>query len=144
MAVTSTCSDWCAVSELLAAWSSPQSSRAPPFRCVPSKFAALIASPARSTPTPLAYHSAKTPSTRGLPYQPSCCVPRSEVAQFLVQPRFEADVVLGQQLLRRPELRIERGDRRAAVAGDIACRLEPGGTVAPGLVEQQAHHTLQR
>ena len=64
--------------------------------------------------------------------------------QFLVEARLEADVVRVEQVLRRPQLRIEGGDRRAAVAGDVTRRLAPGRCIALRLVEQQPHHALQR
>ena len=55
---------WCGSVEDLHVWSSPASASTPPKRAVPALLACLNASPERSTPGPLPYHMAKTPSYR--------------------------------------------------------------------------------
>ena len=49
-------SDWCAVVEDLAVWSSPISASTPPCFAVPARLAWRKTSPVRSTPGPLPYH----------------------------------------------------------------------------------------
>ncbi len=55
-------SDWCGSVDDLAPWSSPASTSTPPCFDVPAWFACLNTSPQRSTPGPLPYHIANTPS----------------------------------------------------------------------------------
>src|SRR5258705_12198496 len=55
-------SDWCGRVEDLQAWSSPASSSTPPWRLEPAALPCLNTSPERSTPGPLPYHMANTPS----------------------------------------------------------------------------------
>src|SRR5205823_8001217 len=74
------CSLWCARVEDLAAWSSPASTRTPPCLDVPAEFACLETSPQRSTPGPLPYHIANTPSTFAPGYKLTCCEPQMAVA----------------------------------------------------------------
>src|SRR6267378_2552360 len=74
------CSLWCARVEDLAAWSSPASTSTPPCLDVPAEFACLKTSPQRSTPGPLPYHIANTPSYFASGYRFTCCVPQIEVA----------------------------------------------------------------
>ena len=53
---------WCAVVLDSQIWSSPSSSSTPPCGAVPNRLPWRIASPERSTPGPLAYQIANTPS----------------------------------------------------------------------------------
>ena len=55
---------WYGMVELLASWSSPLRTTTAPCRLVPAKLPCFSASPLRSTPGPLPYQSATTPSTR--------------------------------------------------------------------------------
>src|SRR6185312_15375370 len=73
-------SDWCAVVEDSAVWSSPISARTPPCFEVPARLAWRNTSPERSTPGPLPYHMPKTPSYLPSPRNSACCVPHSAVA----------------------------------------------------------------
>ena len=63
--------------------------------------------------------------------------------ELLVEAGLEADIMLGEDRFIGPQLRIERGDRRAAIAGDIAGRVQPRCLVPPRLVEQQTDDALQ-
>ena len=76
----STCSDWCATDEDLAAWSSPASISTPPCADVPAELACLSTSTDRSTPGPLPYHMPNTPSRSAPGNRFSCCVPQTAVA----------------------------------------------------------------
>ncbi len=73
-------SDWCGRVEDLQAWSSPASSRTPPCREVPAALPCLKTSPERSTPGPLPYHMAKTPSYFAPGNMLTCCEPQTAVA----------------------------------------------------------------
>src|SRR5205823_14640795 len=73
-------SDWCAVDEDLAAWSSPASTITPPFLAEPALLACLKTSPQRSTPGPLPYHIENTPSYLASGNRSACCVPQTAVA----------------------------------------------------------------
>jgi hypothetical protein len=57
-----TCSVWCGSVEDLAAWSSPAIASTPPYFELPAALAWRKTSPQRSTPGPLPYHMANTPS----------------------------------------------------------------------------------
>jgi hypothetical protein len=74
------CSLWCGSVEDFAPWSSPASTSTPPCFEVPAAFACLKTSPQRSTPGPLPYHIAKTPSYFAPGNMPTCCVPQIAVA----------------------------------------------------------------
>ena len=63
--------------------------------------------------------------------------------QLLVQPGLKAHLVLLQQRPVLPELLIHRTQRGAAVAGNKAFRVEPGGLI-PGLLRQQQPHQRLR
>ena len=63
---------WCARVEDLAVWSSPARSSTPPWRDEPAALPCFKASPERSTPGPLPYHMAKTPSKRLSPKSAPC------------------------------------------------------------------------
>src|ERR1700761_3507540 len=73
-------SDWCAVDEDLAAWSSPASTSTPPCLAEPALLACLKTSPQRSTPGPLPYHMENTPSYLASLNRLVCCVPQTAVA----------------------------------------------------------------
>ena len=62
--------------------------------------------------------------------------------EVLVDARLEADVLLGQHRLAVPELPIQPAQRRAAIAGDQAAGVQPGGAVQPRLFQQDAHQRL--
>ena len=55
--------------------------------------------------------------------------------QVLVDGRQELDPVLGEERRHPPGFEIDAAERRAAIAGDEAGRVEPGLPVAPRLVE---------
>ena len=80
MAASNACSDWCGSVEDLQAWSSPAMSSTPPCFAVPAALACLNTSPLRSTPGPLPYHMAKTPSYLAPGKSPTCCEPHTAVA----------------------------------------------------------------
>jgi hypothetical protein len=73
-------SDWCGSVDDLAPWSSPASASTPPCGLVPAALACLNTSPQRSTPGPLPYHMAKTPSYFAPSNMLTCCVPQTLVA----------------------------------------------------------------
>src|SRR5581483_7172075 len=55
----------------------------------------------------------------------------------------ELDVVLLEMLLRAPQALVEASERRAAVSGDEACGIEPGGLVAHPLQHHQPDERLR-
>jgi len=63
--------------------------------------------------------------------------------QVFIEPRLEDDVVPGQVLLGLPQGLVQRAQRRAAVAGNEACRIEPSGAVALLLQHRQTHQCLR-
>ena len=73
-------SDWCGRVEEYAPWSSPATSSTPPSFDVPAWFMCLKTSPQRSTPGPLPYHMANTPSYLAGPIRSTCCEPQTAVA----------------------------------------------------------------
>src|SRR5438132_3738295 len=73
-------SDWCARVEDLQVWSSPASSNTPPCGAEPAELPCFNGSPLRSTPGPLPYHIAKTPSYWAPGNSPSCWLPHTAVA----------------------------------------------------------------
>ncbi len=75
-----TWSDWCGSVDDFAEWSSPASTSTPPCFDVPAAFACLNTSPERSTPGPLPYHIANTPSYFACGYMLTCCEPQTDVA----------------------------------------------------------------
>ncbi len=62
--------------------------------------------------------------------------------QVLVQARPELDVRLGEKLFRAPQRKVERAQRRAAIAGYEAGGVQSGQYVALALQHQQAHQRL--
>src|SRR5471032_3326957 len=108
-------SDWCGSVDEYAPWSSPATSSTPPCLDVPAWFMCLKTSPQRSTPGPLPYHMANTPSYLASPIRSTCCEPQTSV---------------------------EAAQRRAAVAGDEAGGVQTGGDVALALHHRQAHEGL--
>lgn len=66
--------------ELRQAWSSAASASTPPWAEVPAALACLNTSPQRSTPGPLPYHMANTPSCFAPGNRPGCWVPQTMVA----------------------------------------------------------------
>ena len=71
---------WCALVDNSAVWSSPIITSTPPCFDEPARLPCRKTSPERSTPGPLPYHSAKTPSCRPWPSSSACCVPQQAVA----------------------------------------------------------------
>ena len=95
-------SDWCAVVEDSAVWSSPIRASTPPFLEEPAKLAWRNTSPVRSTPGPLPYHMPNTPSYLPSPRNSACCVPQIAVAaRSSFRPALEQDVVLVERALAR-------------------------------------------
>ena len=130
-------SDWCGSVDDFAAWSSPASTSTPPCFDVPAKLACLNTSPQRSTPGPLPYHIANTPSTFAARYRLTCCVPQTAVAaRSSFTPGLELDVRAIEELLRLPQRLVEAAERRAAIAGDEAGGVEPRLRVALALQHQ--------
>ena len=124
-------SDWCAVVDDSAVWSSPISASTPPCFEVPAKLAWRKASPERSTPGPLPYQMPNTPSYLPSPRSSACCEPHKRGrGEVLVDGRLEQDVVRLEQLCGALELVVEPAERRAAIAGDVARRVEAGAPVA--------------
>src|SRR6185436_12733031 len=62
--------------------------------------------------------------------------------EVLVYPGLELDVMALEVLLRSPEGLVEPAERRAAVAGDEAGRVEPGALVAQALQHHEADQRL--
>ena len=73
-------SDWCSTVEDSPVWSSPIAMTTPPCLDEPAMLAWRITSPVRSTPGPLPYHSAKTPSYFPSPRSSACWLPQMAVA----------------------------------------------------------------
>ncbi len=73
-------SDWCARVEDLQVWSSPAIASTPPYRAEPAELPCFKASPARSTPGPLPYQIANTPSYLAPGNRPICWLPHTAVA----------------------------------------------------------------
>ena len=63
--------------------------------------------------------------------------------EFLVQARLEDDVGLRQLLLGLPQLQVEPAERRAAIARDEACRVEPCKAVALALHQKHPNDRLR-
>ena len=124
-------SDWCAVVEDSAVWSSPIRASTPPFFEEPAKLAWRNTSPVRSTPGPLPYHMPNTPSYLPSPRSSACCVPQIAVAaRSSLRPVWNRTLCWSSALLRAHELLVEPAERRAAVARDVAGGVEPGEPVA--------------
>ena len=71
---------WWGRVEDLAAWSSPATTSTPPYFEVPAALAWRNTSPQRSTPGPLPYHMANTPSYLAPGNRFSCWLPHMAVA----------------------------------------------------------------
>ena len=69
--------------------------------------------------------------------------PQGRGCQVLVEAGHELDVVGLEDALGAQHRRLQRGDRRAAVARDVASRIEPGLHVAGALRQHQAHDRLR-
>ena len=80
IAAMNACSLWCGSVDDLQVWSSPAIASTPPCFAVPAMLACLKTSPLRSTPGPLPYHIANTPSTVAFGSRLTICVPHTEVA----------------------------------------------------------------
>ena len=63
--------------------------------------------------------------------------------KILVHGGKEFDAVPLQPILDAPELEVDAAERRAPIAGDEACRVEPGCAVASRLVERNADDGLR-
>jgi len=71
---------WCGIDDDTQPWSSPATTSTPPCGDEPYALPCLSASPARSTPGPLPYHMANTPSTVRSGSDSTRCVPSTCVA----------------------------------------------------------------
>ena len=80
IADTNSSSEPCGSVELRQAWSSAASASTPPSGEVPAALPCLNTSPQRSTPGPLPYHMANTPSYLAPWNRLVCCVPHTMVA----------------------------------------------------------------
>ena len=136
-------SDWCAVVEDSAVWSSPISASTPPCFEVPARLAWRKTSPERSTPGPLPYQMPNTPSYLPSPRSSACCEPHSAVAaRSSLRPGWNTMLCGARCACGALELLVEAAERRAAIAGDVAGGVEPGAPVALLLHQQQAHERL--
>src|SRR6516225_8412847 len=63
--------------------------------------------------------------------------------EVLIRCRMEDDVVLRKPVTRAHELLVERAERRAAIAGDVARGIEAGAAVALLLHQSEAHNGLE-
>jgi len=80
IADTNSCSLPCGRVDEREAWSSPASTRTPPWREVPAALPCLNTSPQRSTPGPFPYHMENTPSYLAPGNRLACCEPHTMVA----------------------------------------------------------------
>ena len=62
--------------------------------------------------------------------------------QLLVDTGLELDVMRVEMLARLPERLVQAAQRRAAVTGDEASRVQPGRDVPPALHQREAHQGL--
>ena len=69
--------------------------------------------------------------------------PQRGGGEVLVDARLELDVVVLDEALGLPQRLVEAAQRRAAIARDVACGVEPGGEVALALHHRQAHQRLR-
>ena len=69
--------------------------------------------------------------------------PQRGGGEVLVDAGLEFDVVLLDEALGLPQRLVEAAQRRAAIAGDVAGGVEPGGEVALALHHRQAHQRLR-
>ena len=69
--------------------------------------------------------------------------PQRGGGEVLVDARLELDVVVLDEALGLPQRLVEAAQRRAAIARDVACRIEPGREVALALHHRQAHQRLR-
>ena len=124
-------------------WSSPATASTPPLACTPAKLACLKASPVRSTPGRLAVpHAEHAVVARAGEQVGLLAAPDGGGGQVLVEAFLE-DHLGGVQVLARPRgLLVEPAQRRAAIAGDEACRVQPRRLVQPVLVHQDAEQRL--
>ena len=124
-------SDWCAVVDDSAVWSSPISASTPPCFEVPAKLAWRNTSPERSTPGPLPYQMPNTPSYLPSPRSSACCEPHSAVAaRSSLMPGWNTTLRGASCVRGALELVVEPAERRAAIAGDVARGVEAGAAVA--------------
>ena len=61
----------------------------------------------------------------------------------LVDARMEDDVVVCEMAAGALDLAVETGQRRATIAGDIAGRIQAGGSIAAALLDRQPHQRLR-
>ena len=116
-------------------WSSPISASTPPCLAVPARLAWRNTSPVRSTPGPLPYHMANTPSNLPSPRSSACCVPQTAVAaRSSLMPPWKRMSLLLRNGCGALELAVETAERRTAIAGDKA-----GGIEAVAAVELLLH-----
>ncbi len=69
--------------------------------------------------------------------------PQRGRGDVLVDAGLELDVVLVERTLRADELLVEGAERRAAIAGDVACGVDAGAAVALLLHEAEPHDRLE-
>ena len=135
---------WCAVVDDLAMWSSPASATMPPCW----RGAGIVG---------VLQHVARAVDARALavPHAEHAVVARAGIevdllgapqgggGEVLVDARLELDVVLLDEALGLPQRLVEPAQRRAAIARDVARRIEPGREVALALHHRQAHQRLR-
>src|SRR5262249_44370745 len=69
--------------------------------------------------------------------------PERRRRQILVGTGLELDMALLDELLGRPQRLVEAAQGRAAIAGDVACRIEPRRLVALALHHRQPDQRLR-
>ena len=124
-------SDWCAVVEDSAVWSSPISASTPPCFDGAGKIGVAEdvagAVDARALAVPHAEHAIELAFAAQLGLLRA---PQRGGGEFLVEAGLELDVGGGEQAAGAHQLLVEPAERRAAIAGDIAAGIEAGAAVA--------------
>jgi hypothetical protein len=109
----------------------------------PAALAWRKTSPQRSTPGPLPYHRPNTPSYLAPGNRPTCWLPQTVVAAMSsLMPGWKVMWCSARCALAFHRPRIEIAERAAAVAGNEAGGIQPGGKVALALQHRQADQRL--
>ena len=137
------CSLWCGSEDDLAPWSSPATTSTPPCCEVPAALPCLNTSPERSTPGPLPYHIANTPSYFAPLNRLTCWLPQTAVAaRSSLTPGSKWTWFSRSSSFCAPQRLVERAERRPAIAGDEAGGVQPGFQVALALQHGKLHQRL--
>jgi hypothetical protein len=109
---------------------------------VPAMLTWRNTSPVRSTPGPLPYQRPKTPSNFPSPRSSACWLPQSAVAaRSSFSPGWNT-ISEASRCFRPRHLHVDCAQRRSAIAGDKAGRVQPGRPVPRLLHQHQAHQRL--